>query len=105
MARTTKIIRNFYRDSVSLMQVSAMLAKLPGLEQASAIMASANNVSLLKEAGLLTGTVEACANDLLIALQGDDDALDAAMAAAESALNQNPPPVTGNGRSCGMTPR
>jgi len=105
MARTTKIIRNFYRDSVSLMQVSAMLAKLPGLEQASAIMASANNVSLLKEAGLLTGTVEACANDLLIALQGDDDALDAAMAAAESALNQNPPPVTGNGRSCGMAPR
>ncbi len=105
MARTTKIIRNFYRDSVSLMQVSAMLAKLPGLEQASVIMASANNVSLLKEAGLLTGTVEACANDLLIALQGDNDALDAAMAAAESALNQNSPPVTGNGRSCGMAPR
>jgi len=105
MARAIKILRNLYRDSVSLMQVSAMLAKLPGLEQASAIMASANNVSLLKEAGLLTGTVEACANDLLIALQGADDALDAAMAAAESALNQNPPPVTGNGKSFGMAPR
>jgi FdrA protein len=105
LARATKILRNFYRDSVSLMQLSSTFAKLAGVEQASAIMASANNLSLLKEAGLLSGTVDACANDLLIALQGDDDALDAAMAAAESALSQNPPPVTGNGRSCGMTPR
>jgi succinyl-CoA synthetase alpha subunit len=105
MARATKILRNFYRDSVSLMQLSSTLAKLPGVEQASAIMASANNVSLLKEAGLVIGTAEACANDLLIALQGDDDALDSAMAAAESALNQNPPPVTGNGMSRDMTPR
>jgi len=105
VAKATKILRNFYRDSVSLMQLSSTLAKYPGLEQASAIMASPNNVSLLKEAGLLTGTVEACANDLLIALQGDDDALDAAMAAAEVALNQNPPSMTGNGTSRGMPPR
>jgi FdrA protein len=105
MARATKILRNFYRDSVSLMQLSSTFAKLPGVEQASAIMASANNLSLLREAGLLTGTVEASANDLLIALEGDDDALDAAMTVAESALNQNPSPVTGNEKSCGMTSR
>ena len=98
MARATKILRNFYRDSVSLMQLSSTFAKLPGVEQASAIMASANNISLLKEAGLLGETIEAGANDLLIALQGDDDALAAAMAAAESALNQNPPPMSGNGK-------
>ena len=89
MARVTKILRNFYRDSVSLMQLSSTFAKLPGVQQASAIMASANNISLLKEAGLLGETIEAGANDLLIALQGDDDALAAAMAAAESALNQS----------------
>lgn len=105
MARATKILRNFYRDSVSLMQLSSTFAKLPGVEQASAIMASANNIGLLKEAGLLGGTIEAGANDLLIALQGQEEALDAAMAAAEAALNQNPPPVTGNGRLCGMAPR
>lgn len=105
MARATKILRNFYRDSVSLMQLSSTFAKLPGVEQASAIMASANNISLLKEAGLLGGTIEAGPNDLLIALQGQEEALDAAMAAAEAALNQNPPPGTGNGRSCGMAPR
>ena len=72
MARATKILRNFYRDSVSLMQLSSTVAKLPGVEQASAIMASANNMSLLKEAGLLGEPIEAGANDLLIALQGDD---------------------------------
>ena len=105
MARATKILRNFYRDSVSLMQLSSTFAKLPGVEQASAIMASANNISLLKEAGLLGETIEAGANDLLIALQGDDEALAAAMAAAESALNQNPPPMSGNGKSSAMAPR
>jgi len=105
MARATKILRNFYRDSVSLMQLSSTFAKLPGVEQASAIMASANNINLLKEAGLLGETIEAGANDLLIALQGDDDALAAAMAAAESALNQNPPPMSGNGKSSAMAPR
>ena len=67
------------------MQLSSTFAKLPGVEQASAIMASANNISLLKESGLLGGAIEAGPNDLLIALQGDDDALAAAMAAAESA--------------------
>lgn len=104
MARATKVIRNFYRDSVSLMQLSSTFAKLPGVEQASAIMASANNISLLKEAGLLAGTVEAGANDLLIALQGNAEALDAALAAAESALKQ-PAPTTEHGTSRAIAPR
>ncbi|HXV67409.1 MAG TPA: acyl-CoA synthetase FdrA [Nitrospira sp.] len=105
MARATKIIRNFYRDSVSLMQLSATFAKLPGVEQASAVMASPNNVSLLQEAGLLTEPVDASANDLLIALQGDADALEAALAAAESALKQPPPSSSGNGVSRSILPR
>jgi FdrA protein len=75
------------------------------MQQASAIMASANNISLLREAGLLAETIEAGANDLLIALQGDEDALSAALVAAESALNQNPPPTSGNGSSQTMAPR
>ena len=105
MARATKILRNFYRDSVSLMQLSSTFAKLPGVEQASAIMASANNIGLLTEAGLLEEVVEAGPNDLLIALQGDSDALAAAMTVAESALNQNPPPLSGNGAPFAMAPR
>ena len=105
MARATKIIRNFYRDSVSLMQLSSTIAKLPGVEQASAVMASPNNISLLQEAGLLTEPVETSANDLLIALQGEADTLESALAAAESALKQPPPSSIGNEKSRGMSPR
>ncbi len=105
MARATKIIRNFYRDSVSLMQLSSTIAKLPGVEQASAVMASANNISLLQEAGLLTESVEASANDLLIALQGETEALESALTATESALKQPSPSSSGNGKSRDMSPR
>jgi succinyl-CoA synthetase alpha subunit len=105
MARATKIIRNFYRDSVSLMQLSSTIAKLPGVEQASAVMASTNNISLLREAGLLTESVEASANDLLIALQGEADVLESALAAVESALEQPSTSSTGNKNSGGIAPR
>ena len=105
MARATKIIRNFYRDSVSLMQLSSTVAKLPGVEQASVVMASANNIGLLQEAGLLTEPVEASANDLLIALQGEADTLESAFATAESALKQPSPSFTGNDPSRGISPR
>src|SRR5438552_10060191 len=87
MGSASKVLRNFYRDSVSLMQLSARLAKLPGLSQASAIMASESNLALLREAGLLDGLLEAGPNDLLIVLAGDSDAaVEAAMAEADSAL-------------------
>ena len=55
MASVTKTIRNFYRDSVALMQLSSNLGKLAGVRQASAVMASEANLSLLREAGLLDG--------------------------------------------------
>ena len=105
MARAIRIIPNFYRDSVSLMQLSSTITKLPGVEQASAIMASPNNVTLLVEAGLLAEPVEAGANDLLIALQGNAEALESALASAESALKQPSPSSTGNEQSRGMSPR
>jgi FdrA protein len=105
MATATKVLRNFYRDSVSLMQLSSSFATLPGVAQASAIMASPNNISLLREAGLLTEPVEASSNDLLIALQGESHALESALAAAESSLKQPPPSSSGNGASRGIPPR
>ncbi|MGH6923601.1 MAG: acyl-CoA synthetase FdrA [Propylenella sp.] len=91
MKNAAKVIRNFYRDSVSLMQLSSRLAKLPGMSQASAIMASEANLALLREARLLDGSVDAGPNDLLIALQGkSEDALRSAMAEAEAAFAQKP---------------
>jgi FdrA protein len=98
MASATKVIRNFYRDSVSLMQLSARLAKLPGLEQASAIMASETNLALLREAGLLEGAIEAGPNDLLIALRGENESvLGDAIAEAEAAFDQTPDIGSGQG--------
>ena len=57
-----KVVPKEYRDSVSLMQLSALLAKLPGVEQASAVMATENNLALLSEAGLVVGTTGASAS-------------------------------------------
>jgi succinyl-CoA synthetase alpha subunit len=92
MATAHRVIRNLYRDSVSMMQLSAALRALPGVEQASAIMATAGNLDLLRDAGLLAALPEAGANDLLIALKGKSaSALDAAFAAADAELRKAPP--------------
>jgi FdrA protein len=83
------VIRNFYRDSVALMQLSSRLSQLPGIRQASAIMASETNRALLREAGLATDEVEAGPNDLLIAIEADSEAaLEAAMAEARGTFDR-----------------
>lgn len=91
MAIAKKLIPNLYRDSVSLMQISAQLCTLAGVRQASAVMATDNNLSLLVEAGLLPEKPAAQPNDLLVVIEGDDGALQSALEAAESALNQAGP--------------
>ncbi|HXQ66320.1 MAG TPA: acyl-CoA synthetase FdrA [Alphaproteobacteria bacterium] len=106
MANLTKVIRNFYRDSVSLMQLSARLAKLPGVAQASAVMASANNLALLSEAGLLGGAASAGPNDLFLALAGEsEEALAAALAEAEALLRESAVPAPGGTGERGEPPR
>ena len=98
MATASKIIRNFYRDSVSLMQLSSRLAKLPGMIQASAIMASEANLALLREAKLLSGATDAGPNDLLITVESQsDDAIAGAMREAEAAFNEKPRTGEGGG--------
>ena len=98
MATASKIIRNFYRDSVSLMQLSSRLAKLPGMIQASAIMASEANLALLREAKLLSGPTDAGPNDLLITLESQsDEAIAGAMKEAEAAFNDKPRAGDGGG--------
>ncbi len=91
MATAHRVIRNLYRDSVSMMQLSVLLRGLPGVEQASAIMATAGNLDLLREAGLLTDPPDAGANDLLIALKGkNSSALESALAEADAELRKAP---------------
>src|SRR5271166_2302901 len=89
MATASKIVRNFYRDSVSLMQLSSRLAKLPGMIQASAVMASEANLALLREAKLLDGVSGAGPNDLLITLEGQSEtAIAGALNEAQAAFDQ-----------------
>mgnify|MGYP002147325794 CR=1 FL=1 len=80
------ILRNQYRDSVALMQLSAALARLDGIAQASAVMATPANLALLSRAGLLDTPPEAAPNDLLIALEGEEAAFDAALTHTRQAL-------------------
>jgi len=86
---THKILTNKYRDSVALMQISTKLCDLPGVMQASAIMATAANIKLLSEAGLIDIPINPRPNELLIAIQGEDEAaIGNAFDHAEAALNE-----------------
>ena len=89
MATSQRVIKNLYRDSVSLMQFSKKLRALDGIHQASAVMASENNIGLLMEAGLLAAAVTPSPNDLLIVVEGQDDSsVGAALDQAEAMLKQ-----------------
>jgi FdrA protein len=105
MATLHKTIRNLYRDSVSLMQLSAMIGRLPGVRQASAVMATEGNLSLLQEAGLLDGEITASPNELLIVVEGDEEALEDALAEAERALMEEKRDTGGDGASTRVAPR
>jgi succinyl-CoA synthetase alpha subunit len=87
MTIALRVIENLYRDSVSLMQFSEKLRALDGIKQASAVMATENNISLLVEAGLLSQAVPSSPNDLLLVVEGrDEPSTGAALDAAESML-------------------
>lgn len=89
MATAKRIIKNLYRDSVSLMQFSEKLNALEGIRQSSVVMATENNISLLVEAGLLAEAADPSPNDLLIVVEGQDDsAANAALEIAEAMLKQ-----------------
>ena len=64
-----------YVDSVTLLQVSAEVLDLAGVEDAALVMATELNRDLLRESGLLVGTAEtAGANDLVISVRAESEA-------------------------------
>lgn len=81
------ILPRTYRDSVTLMQLAAKLARLPGVTNAAASMATPANLDLLHEAGTDVSSVHAGPNDLLIMLDGEDAAVEAALAEAQKLLS------------------
>ncbi len=66
--------KNYYQDSLRLMQISRALYAVAGVKKAAAMMASETNLKLLKAEGLLNRTFESVsANDLVIAVQADSE--------------------------------
>jgi FdrA protein len=76
--RLLDVRTGLYRDSVRLMQISAVLSGLPGVERVLVAMATGANLELLTAMGFAE-PVEADPDDLLVALVAADDA---AMASA-----------------------
>lgn len=100
------IIPNLYRDSVSLLQLSARISSLPGITRASAVMATPANLALLGEAGLLKGNPAARSNDLLIVIEGaDDGAISDAMAEVQAVLRQSRSASTAGGSARNIAPK
>ncbi len=84
MAVTKAEIRSgAYYDSVILMQLQRSLAALPGVLDAGVVMGTDANKEILAQSGLLTPeTQSAVADDLVIVVRAEDDAL------AQAALDQ-----------------
>lgn len=81
-----------YRDSVELMSLSAALRSMPGIRQAVAIMATERNKATLEMSGLLVEAVaSARPDDLLIVVEGEDDAVREAFARVERMLVEQRP--------------
>ena len=72
MALFVKSFSNLYKDSVSLMQISAKLSKMPGIRQASVAMATPANLERMQDVGMHVD-VEAKPNDLLVAVIADSE--------------------------------
>jgi len=106
MITLTKVIRNCYRDSLSLMQMSAGLAETSGVEASAVVMATDGNLGLLRDAGLLTVDAGAGAADVLVVIRGQDTRiLEQAFAELEEELHRDPPAARSGGNAADILPR
>jgi len=98
MPTASRVVRNVYRDSIALMKLSAVLAELDGIEQASVVMATEGNLDLLRQTGLLKGAAEAGPSDVMIIVRAATDRqLGAALAEAERSLATSAAAPSGHG--------
>jgi len=81
--------RGFYLDSVALMRIARELESRPGIDAAALLIGTEANKSILAEAQLLRAEGrEASANDLIVAVRGDEASVGAALAAAQDSLEK-----------------
>lgn len=85
IAATTK--RNFYKDSVALMRIAQAIGARDGVSRVSLLMGTPANKDILAQGGLLAPELAPAAPaDLMILVDGDEDALAPALAAIEGEL-------------------
>jgi FdrA protein len=90
MASVRAVVRkNAYVDSVTLLQVSAEVAGVTGVEEAALVMGTDLNRDVLRDSGLLVGdALTAGLNDLILVVRAQDDAaLGRAFTEAETLLS------------------
>jgi len=74
MVRRAYIKSNTYQDSVSLMRLSSMIAKMDGIGRASVMMGTALNKKVLEEIGMTCPEVEgAQTSDMMLIVEAEDD--------------------------------
>ena len=91
MIRRLIVRQNRYFDSVFLMRIAHRIAGLPGIRDASALMATEANRRLLTDLGYGSGgpgqeLASAEANDLVVAIEGEEAAVEAVAADLDSWL-------------------
>ena len=104
-----RVIHNTYRDSVALMQISARIGALAGINQASVVMATEGNLALLREAKLVGESIRPASSDLLVVLEGEsDEAIARALAEVDDALSgagKSPADAAPGGEAGAIAPR
>ena len=91
MTKTLTVRRGAYVDSVTLMQVSKQVSSLPGVRSALVAMATELNLDLAGSMGFSLPE-HTTANEMLVAVDADDDAaLQTAMAEVDTALTARSP--------------
>ncbi|HEX2497557.1 MAG TPA: FdrA family protein, partial [Actinomycetes bacterium] len=104
MSRQLLIHTGAYRDSVSLMQLSRRIAEEPGVRSALVAMATELNLELLAGMGF-DQPPAASANDMVVAVEADDDAaLEAALSKLDVLLAERAG-APGDGSASDTLPR
>ena len=92
MTRSLTVRKGSYVDSVALMQVSRQVSSLPGVRSALVAMATELNLDLARDMGF-TLPERTTPNEMIVAVEADDDAMDDALGEVDRALSAAASPV------------
>ncbi len=89
MAITSRLKRNFYKDSVAAMRIAQTVSAGAGLARVSLLMGTPANKDILAQAGLLAPVLaDASPMDMMIVVEGADPAVEPALAQIEDLLDK-----------------